>query len=88
MRANPPLQQKMLDENGNLTVAWREYQSKNFDHYNQVDRWMDPTHPEFGKVEPPSNIRRVGLRAYANGTDWNPGSGAGYYHWTGSVWAL
>jgi len=45
--------------------------------------WIDPTNPGFGKSEPPHTR---GLLAYANGTDWNPGSGEGYYRWTGSAW--
>jgi len=52
-------------------------------------RWIDPLHnPDCGKKEPPAQYRKDGLLAYANGTDWNPGSGKGYYRWnvTGSVW--
>ena len=46
-------------------------------------KWIDPTNPQFGKVEPPHT---KGLLCYANGADWNPGSGEGYYRWTGAAW--
>jgi hypothetical protein len=49
----------------------------------KVLSYIDPTNPRFGKAEPP-HMR--GLLAYANGTDWNPGSGEGYYRWTGTAW--
>jgi hypothetical protein len=48
-----------------------------------VIAFIDPTNPQFGKIEPPHTR---GLLAYANGTDWNPGSGEGYYRWTGAAW--
>ncbi len=47
--------------------------------------WIDPTNPQFGKAEPPHTR---GILAYANGTDWDPGSGEGYYRWTGQAWKL
>lgn len=28
----------------------------------------------------------VGATVYADGTDWDPGSGAGLYRWDGSTW--
>ena len=90
MRGRPPLNAALTtDAQGNITsTAWREYFSGEQNHYDQVDKWVDPTFPDFGKVEPPANIRRVGLKTYANGTDWNPGSGAGWYYWNGSGWTL
>ena len=45
--------------------------------------WIDPTNPALGTAEPPHTR---GMLAYANGTDWNPGNGEGYYRWTGSAW--
>lgn len=30
--------------------------------------------------------RVAGLVVYADGTDWNPGSGAGLYRWNGAAW--
>ena len=30
---------------------------------------------------------RTGMVVFANGVDWNPGSGAGVYVWTGSAWS-
>jgi hypothetical protein len=44
----------------------------------------DPTNPNFGKLAPANP--QTGLLAYANGTDWNPGSGEGLYRWTGVAW--
>jgi hypothetical protein len=29
---------------------------------------------------------RVGLLVYADGSDWNPGSGVGFYGYSGSAW--
>lgn len=31
---------------------------------------------------------RAGMRRYADGTSWNPGSGAGLYRFNGSVWVF
>lgn len=53
--------------------------------------WTAPSiNPDCGKVEPPAGWRRDGQKAYANGVDWNPGSGKGYYRWdsTTSLWVL
>ncbi len=44
----------------------------------------DPTNPNFGKLAPANP--QTGLLAYANGSDWNPGSGEGLYRWTGAAW--
>ena len=52
-----------------------------------VLKWIDPTNPQFGRMEPPPTARRCpGLIAYANGVEWDPGSGEGYYRWTGAAW--
>lgn len=39
-----------------------------------------------GQVQPPDNVRRDGMLAYADGTNWNPGGGKGYYRWDTSAW--
>lgn len=31
---------------------------------------------------------RKGMRRYADGTSWNPGSGAGLYSFNGTTWIL
>ncbi len=31
---------------------------------------------------------RAGMRRYADGTSWNPGSGAGIYRYTGAAWVF
>lgn len=31
---------------------------------------------------------RKGMRRYADGTSWNPGSGAGLYSFNGTTWVL
>ena len=31
---------------------------------------------------------RVGMIVYADGTDWNPGSGVGFYGHSGSAWVF
>lgn len=44
--------------------------------------WGSPfLNPDYGKVEPPAQYRIHGFLTYANGTDWNPGSGEGYYYY-------
>jgi hypothetical protein len=37
--------------------------------------------PHFGESEPAANLRRDGFPAYADGVNWNPGSGEGYYRY-------
>ncbi len=39
-------------------------------------------------VEPDKKISDVALFAFADGTNWNPGSGAGLYAYIGGVWTL
>ena len=68
--------------------AWKEYFARLDNQYEQVSRWTDPTHPDMGKVEPPTNVRRKGLIAYADGVAWNPGAGAGYYYFDGAAWVF
>jgi hypothetical protein len=42
---------------------------------------LEPAHVEPDKP-------RAGLIVYADGTDWDPGSGAGLYYYNGSAWVL
>lgn len=35
-------------------------------------------------AEPKKKATR--MLVYADGTNWNPGSGAGYYFWSGAAW--
>jgi hypothetical protein len=55
------------------------------DYYKRVLQYTDPTNPQFGKVEPPHTI---GLLAWADGINWNPGGGGseGYYRWAIGGW--
>lgn len=69
------------------SAAWQAWFTELQRQYDQVWRWTDPTHPDYGKVEPPENVRRRGLLAYADGVAWNPGgSGEGHYWYNGSGW--
>ena len=52
--------------------------------YKAVGQFTDPSNNNFGKVTPQTPY--VGMLAYADGVAWNPGSGAGYYRWSGSAW--
>ena len=55
------------------------------DWYKAIGQWEDPSNSNFGKVTPPNPY--VGMRVYADGVAWNPGSGAGYYRYTaGGTW--
>jgi hypothetical protein len=54
------------------------------DYYEAIAKYLDPDNTIFGKLEPTNP--QEGLLAYANGTDWDPGSGAGYYRRSGPVW--
>jgi hypothetical protein len=42
--------------------------------------------PELGKAEPPDEYKRNGMLAYADGTNWNPGSGKGFYRYDTDAW--
>lgn len=37
-------------------------------------------------TEPSDAEKQEGMIAYADGTSWDPGSGAGIYWWDGSSW--
>lgn len=42
----------------------------------QTLMWTSPLlNPKCGQVEPPTEFRRDGLLAFADGTNWNPGGG-------------
>lgn len=43
-------------------------------------------HLDARTTEPLTAEKRAGTIAYADGTVWNPGSGAGVYRWDGSAW--
>jgi len=44
--------------------------------------WISPVlNDKIGQMPPPDNLKRDGLLAYADGTNWNPGDGKGYYRW-------
>ena len=46
-------------------------------------KWMSPlvNLGRLGQVEPPAAFLRDGMIAYADGTNWNPGWGPGYYRY-------
>lgn len=53
--------------------------------------WISPMLNEYlGQAEPPAELRRDGMLAYADGTNWNPGSGKGLYRYnsTTSAWVF
>ena len=61
-----------------------------------IDRALGALIP---RLNNPSEVRLVVLHAapgrpregqivYADGTDWDPGSGAGFYGYTGAAWVL
>lgn len=41
---------------------------------------------KIGQAEPSASEKVKPAMAYADGTNWNPGSGAGWYYWNGSSW--
>lgn len=48
--------------------------------------WLLPSaNPQLGRIEPLSEYKRDGLIAFADGINWNPGSGKGYYWYNASV---
>ncbi len=45
-------------------------------------KWANPIiWPNCGKSEPPDNLKRDGMLAFADGVNWNPGQGKGFYYW-------
>jgi hypothetical protein len=49
--------------------------------------WDNPIlNPVCGQLEPPLEYRIAGCMAYADGTNWNPGYGAGIYLYDGATW--
>lgn len=53
-------------------------------------RFLCPTlNPKLGQVEPPETQRQPGALAWADGVNWNPGSGEGLYRYTkAGTWVL
>jgi len=49
---------------------------------------VDRTQLELRPVHAQPTKRREGMIIYADGTDFDPGSGKGVYVWNGSAWAF
>ena len=88
MRTPAPLNAALLGTTAVTDQQWRQWFASFTNYYDYVLRWTDPYNQFFGKVEPPAKYKREGLPVYANGTDWNPGSGKGYYYWNGAAWVF
>jgi len=44
--------------------------------------WISPIlNDKVGQAPPPDNFKRDGMLVYADGTNWDPGDGKGYYRW-------
>lgn len=53
--------------------------------------WLSPiVNPAAGTVQPPAEYRYDGFLAYADGTNWDPGSGKGFYRYEigGGTWVF
>lgn len=51
--------------------------------------WLSPLlNSTVGQAEPPVEYRRTGLLAFADGSNWNPGSGQGLYRYNGTTWSF
>jgi len=50
--------------------------------------WTSPLLNEnLGETEPPEEYQIAGMLAYADGSNWDPGSGEGYYYFnSGGTW--
>lgn len=50
--------------------------------------WISPLlNKNCGTIEPPAQYQRYGLIAYADGSNWDPGDGEGYYYFSsGDSW--
>jgi len=90
MRKPAPIQDPLFadSESAIQSRSWRQHFGEQSDYYEQVLRWTDPFHPSYGMAEPPAKYRKRGLLAYANGTDWNPGSGEGLYRYGAGAWVF
>lgn len=60
---------------------WLQWFQELSDYYDRILKWIDPYNANFGKAAPASAYLVDGLLVYANGTDWDPGSGKGYYRY-------
>lgn len=86
MRTKAPTEKPLifLDPESAVTApAWLEWFQRVYDYYDQVGKWVDPYHTNFGKIAPAGSELRDGLLAYADGTNWNPaGDGSkGYFRY-------
>jgi hypothetical protein len=64
---------------------------KNVVAINSAQMWINPfMNKDLGTTAPPAEFLMDGLLAYADGTNWNPGSGKGYYRYntTGATWVF
>ena len=59
---------------------WREEQIKIKDALDALAEGFDPV-----TYAPPPKPRK-GMRRYADGVQWNPGSGEGLYRYDGTTW--
>jgi len=45
-------------------------------------KWQNPIiSSDCGKAEPPDNLKRDGMLVFADGVNWDPGAGRGFYVW-------
>ena len=48
-------------------------------------RWIIPLDDTFGKAEPAARYKKDGRLAYADGVNWNPGTGSGIYRYDSAL---
>ena len=57
--------------------------------FQQIARWTeDPTQVLVHEQHVEPDKPRLGLLVFADGTDWNPGSGAGLYVYKAAGWTF
>jgi hypothetical protein len=77
--SNRPISPVTFIGNPNITL---EELGNNLSAINASNIWISPIlNRDLGAFEPSPEFLYDGLLAYADGTNWNPGSGKGYYRY-------
>ena len=72
---------KKFDDNSNLVEwVWQNFQRIEAEfNLGRDAHWLQELHEEPRKI-------KTGMTVLADGTDWNPGAGAGVYTYYGGAW--
>ena len=80
--ASVPPESLVMDDNLRELVRWMK------NELDLISRAISSLEYQYPPMNSPPERYSIGFIAYADGTNWNPGSGEGLYVYKSSGWAL